>query len=161
LTGKEEDGAYVLTATYFDKGVDKIPALSSSSAVILRSGMLSANHADELNVARKINNQGRWALENVRNGSYAVYKNLDLSGVKKATLMAFIREGNSGGDIEVHLDSPDGKLVGKVTASKPGLSALPTKMQTETGYHDIYIVFKNPQAIENSMFYFGGIRLEN
>lgn len=161
--GKEEDGAYVLTATYFDKGVDKIPALSSSSAVVLRSGMLNANQVDELNVARKVNNQGRWVLENVRNGAYAVYKNLDMTGVKKATLMVFIRDGNQdpGGDIEVHMDKPDGKLLGKVTVSKPGLSALPTKLDGESGYHDIYIVFKNPKAIDNSMFYFGGIRLEN
>ncbi|MBA4054342.1 MAG: hypothetical protein C0490_06495, partial [Marivirga sp.] len=115
------------------------------------------------NIARKVNNQGRWALENVRNGSYAVYKNLDLTGVKKATMTAFIRDlsQNPGGDIEIHLDKPDGKVLGKVTVSKPGLSTLPTKLEMETGYHDLYIVFKNPKATEISMFFFGGIRLEN
>ncbi len=161
--GREEDGAYILTATYFDKGVDKVPALSASDAVVLRSGLLNANQADELHIARKVNNQGRWALENVRNGSHAVYKNLDLTDVKKATLTAFIRDVamNPGGDIEVRLDKPDGKLLGKVTASKAGLSTLPVRLEAENGFHDLYIVFRNADAGDNSLLYFGGIRLEN
>lgn len=163
VPGKEEDGAYVLTATYFDKGADKIPSLSSSASIALRSSMLNATQVDELNIARKINYEGKWSLENVRDGAYAVYKRLDLSGIKKATLVTFILDPtqNPGGEIEVRLDKPDGKLIGKVTTTKRGLAMLPTNLENETGYHDLYIVFKNPQAIDKSMFYFGGIRLEN
>ena len=163
IPGAEEDGAYVLTATYHDRGVDKIPSLASSNAIALRTGMLNANQVSELHLARKVNNQGRWALENVVNGAYAVYKNLDLTGVKKATLIAFVVDisENPGGEIEVRLDKQDGKLLGKTNVSSPGLSRLPTKIENETGYHDLYILFKNPQAIDKSMFYFGGIRLEN
>ncbi len=163
IPGNENDGAYILSATYFDKGADKIPSLSSSSSIVLRSGDLMANLVDELHIASKFNFQDRWAIDNVKNGAYAVYKNLDLTGVKKATLTAYIYDPdqNPGGVIEVHLDKPDGKLMATATVSDTGRSILSTKMEPATGYHDLFVVFKNPQAIDKSMFYFSGIRLEN
>lgn len=161
--GKEADGAYVLTATYFDKAQDKIPSLSSSDAVVLRSGMMSVNSADELQIARKVNYQGNWALENVRNGATAMYKAIDLTGVKKATLMTYSVDmaTNPGGEIEVHIDKPDGKLLGKVKSGKQGLSVLPTALTPETGKHDLYLVFKNAEAGDKSLFYFSGVKIEN
>jgi cytochrome c len=161
--GKETDGAYVLTATYFDKPQSNIPSLSSSAAVVLRSGMLSANSAEDLRIARKVNYQGQWALENVQNGAVAVFKNLDLTGVKKATFMTYINDpaANPGGEIEIHLDKEDGLLLGKAKASKAGLSGVATAFESTAGIHDVYIVFKNPQAGEKSMFHFGGVKLEN
>ncbi|HEX6891900.1 MAG TPA: carbohydrate-binding protein, partial [Chryseolinea sp.] len=164
IPGNETDGAYILSATYFDKGADKVPSLSASSSVALRSGMLGASQVDELNLARKVTYQGNTSLENVKNGAFAGYKKLDLTGVKKATLLTFVLdpEQNPGGDIEIRLDKPDGKLLGKVTASnQKGLSTLVTGLDGESGVHDLYVVFKNPQAGDKSMFYFGGIRLQN
>lgn len=164
VTGKETDGAYVLAASYFDKGADGIPSLSGTSSVVLRSSLLGANQVDELNQARKITWQGNTSLENIRDGAFAGYKKIDLTGVKKATLLTFVNDPaqNPGGKIEVRLDKPDGKLLGEVTASnKNGLSSLTTGLSGESGFHDLYVVFKNPQAGEKSMFYFGGIRLQN
>jgi cytochrome c len=164
IPGKETDGAYILSATYFDKGADKVPSLSASSSIALRNGMLGANQVDELNLARKVTYQGNTSLENVVDGAFAGYKKLDLTGVKKATLLTFVLdpEQNPGGEIEIRLDKPDGKLLGKVTASnKKGLSSLVTGLDGESGFHDLYIVFKNPQAGDRSMFYFGGIQLQN
>jgi hypothetical protein len=67
-----------------------------------------------------------------------------------------------GGEIEIRLDKPDGKILGKVTApNKQGLSTLVTGLDGESGFHDLYVVFKNPEAGDKSMFYFGGIRLQN
>ncbi|MEJ7645498.1 MAG: ThuA domain-containing protein [Chryseolinea sp.] len=161
--GKESDGAYVLTATYFDKAQNNIPSISSSDAVVLRSGMLSANSAEDLKIARKVNYQGQWSLENVQNGAVAVYKKLDMTGIKRATVITYIMDpaANPGGEIEIHLDKEDGKLLGKVKASKSGLSSLPTVLEGSTGLHDLYLVFRNTQSPDKSMFYFGGLRLEN
>jgi cytochrome c len=161
--GKETDGAYVLTASYFDKAQNTIPSLSSSTALVLRSGMLSVNSAEELQIARKMSYQGTWSLENVLNGASAMYRKLDLTGVKKATLYAYIQDvaANPGGEIELHLDKPDGELWGKVKVTKPGMSTLVTPLREVTGKHDLYIVFRNPESGDKSMFYFGGVRLEN
>ena len=46
MTGNETDGAYVLAATYFDKGSDKVPSLSSASSIALRSGLLGASQVE-------------------------------------------------------------------------------------------------------------------
>lgn len=161
--GKETDGAYVLTASYFDKAQDKIPSLSSNASLILRSGTLSVNSADELNIARKLNYEGTWSLENIRNGAFVMYKQLDLTGIKKATMTTFILDpaANPGGEIELHIDKPDGQLLGKVAATKRGPSTVSTPLQNVTGKHDLYIVFRNADAGDKSMFYFGGVRLEN
>ncbi len=161
--GKEEDGAYILTASYRDKGVDKIPSLLATSTVVLRSGMLTADQVDELHIARKLNSDGRWALENVRNGAHAVFKNLDLTGMKSAKLTTFILDPaqNPGGEIEIRIDKPDGKLLGKVQSSAPGLATVTTKLENETGHHDLYLVFKNAQVNDRSLFYFGAILLQN
>jgi cytochrome c len=161
--GKETDGAYVLTATYYDKAQGAVPSLSASSALILRSNVLSANAVSELKEARKLNYQGQWALENVRDGSYAMYRDLDMSGIKKATITTYIvnKNTNTGGEVELRLDKPDGKLIGKVTSDKVGIAAVSTQLTPEAGAHDLYLVFKSPDAKEKSMFYFRTLKLEN
>ena len=73
-----------------------------------------------LTIARKVTYQGSTSLENVINGAFAGYKKLDLTGVKKATLHAFVLDPaqNPGGEIEIRLDKPDGKLLGKVNGAE-------------------------------------------
>jgi cytochrome c len=163
ISGTETDGAYVLTATYNDKAQGSIPSLLASDAVILRSNVLSANAVSDLQVARKINYQGQWGLENLRDGSYAVYRHLDMSGIKKATVTTYIvdKSTNPGGDVEIRLDKPDGKLIGKVTSSKVGVASVSTSLTSETGTHDLYLVFRSPEAKEKSMFYFSTLKLDN
>jgi cytochrome c len=47
--------------------------------------------------------------------SYLGYQNIDLAGIKQIEFLveATPSNGNIGGSIEVHLDSPAGKLIGK------------------------------------------------
>ncbi|HTF20737.1 MAG TPA: ThuA domain-containing protein [Chryseolinea sp.] len=163
MPGKETDGAYVLTATYYDKAQGAIPSLSASDAVVLRSNVLSANAVSDLQVARKVNYQGQWGLENLLDGSFAVYRNLDMSGIKKATVTTYIvnKSTNTGGDVEIRLDKPDGKLIGKMTSSKVGIASVSTNLSSETGTHDLYLVFRSADAKEKSMFYFSSLRLDN
>jgi cytochrome c len=49
------------------------------------------------------------------NNAYLGYNNIDLWGIKEIqfTVQAQPRSGALGGVIEVHLDKPDGKLIGK------------------------------------------------
>jgi cytochrome c len=81
--------------------------------------------------------------------------------VKKAKLLPFLGDDQPGGEIEIHLDKPDGKLLGKGRASGKGLQAITTNLEPSTGYHDLYIVFKNEGAGNKTLFYFGGIELLN
>ncbi len=161
--GKEEDGVYILTATYSDKPVSELPSLSSTDAMVMRSAFLKPNQIDEVRIARKANFQGNHSLQNILDGAHAVYKNIDLTGVKRATVMADINQNDNrgGGEAEIHLDKVDGPLIGIVKISASGRSAVSTKIEPATGHHDLYIVFKNSKTRDKPMFNFGGIRLEN
>jgi cytochrome c len=159
--GKEEDGVYVLTATYTDKQINNIPSLSSTDAIVLRSSFLRPNQIDEVRIARKATFQDRHSLENILDGAHAVYKNIDLTGVKKATVMANLGGNQIGGAAEIHMDKADGPLLGVVNVTASGTSSISTKIEPAAGHHDLYIVFKNSKIRDKPMFTFVGIRLEN
>jgi len=161
MPGKEEDGAYILTATYFDKGADKAPALAGTSALALRSPVLGVETMEDLKIANTIKNDGRVALQNVLNNAQGAYKAIDLTGVKKAEFITFIMAGqNTGGDVELHLDKADGQLLGRATVTKAGLVKTPVTLASVSGNHDLYVVFKNAKG-DKPMFYFGGVVLHN
>jgi cytochrome c len=160
--GKENEGAYLLTATYYDKGGENLPSLPASATVVLRSPMLGADQASELNTARVVRWEGKAGLENVKHNSWAAYKNLDLTGIRKATVIGFIMpDQNVGGEVEIHLDKPDGTLLGKVKVNAAGISKTATKVEPTEGVHDLYFVFKNAQARDKNLFYFSGAQMEN
>jgi cytochrome c len=69
--------------------------------------------------------------------------------------------GQATGDVELHLDTPDGKLIGKVNAKNQGMGAASVKAGALDGVHSIYAVFKNPQAGDKDLFYFVGLKLGN
>jgi cytochrome c len=160
--GKEEDGAYILTATYYDKGANNLPSIPASASAVLRSPTLKPEQVSEFNIARTVRFNGNVGVENVKHGAWAAYKSIDLTGVKKATLNGFILpDQNVGGEVEVRLDKPDGKLLGKVKLANPGRSAVATKVDATEGLHDLYFVFKNEQAGDKNLFFFGVVKLEN
>lgn len=162
VPGKEQDGAYVLAASYQDEGSNGLPSLSNTNAVVLRNATIKADQFDELNGPRVLRYQGSVGLENVKHNSSAGLKQVDLTGVKKATVMGFIMQGmNEPGEVEIHLDSPDGKLLGKASIANQGLSQIPVKLEASEGIHDLYFVFKNEKAGEKNLFFFGGAVLAN
>ncbi|HEY9047388.1 MAG TPA: ThuA domain-containing protein [Ohtaekwangia sp.] len=160
-TGKENQGAYLLTASYHDKGANNIPSIGSTATLVLRSPMLKADQATDLHIVRVLNWEGNIAFENVKHTAHAAFKNLDLTGVKKAKVYPFLADDQAGGTVEIHLDKPDGKLLGKASASGKGLQIQTINLEPATGYHDLYLVFKNEGARDKSLFYFGGIELLN
>jgi cytochrome c len=161
--GKEPDGVYVLTATYVDKPVNNVPSLTATDALVLRSPFLRPNEVDVVHIARKANWQGQHSLQNILDGAQAAYKNVDLTGVKKATVMAYIdpKDNRGGGIAEIRADKSDGPLLGTAKIVASGPSFVTTAIKPTTGHHDLYIVFKNSEIRDKPMFNFGGIRLEN
>jgi cytochrome c len=159
--GKEEDGAYLLTTSYYDKGANSLPSISATETIVLRNPTLAADQANELRGPRVVR-QGRTAgLENVRNNGWAAFKNIDLTGVKGVEITGFINDQTVGGEAELHLDKPDGKLLGKVKLTTAGRSSAKTKLAPADGMHDLYVVFKNEQAGDKNLFYFGSAKLLN
>ena len=110
-------GTVIVRAAYTDKGAAPVPALTTESVVTLHSPQVSPGAADTMKNAEK-KMQAMFAVSlNVepKASGYFGYKNIDLSGVKQLAVSATANpsQGFAGGIIEVHLDRPDGELLGQ------------------------------------------------
>jgi len=161
VPGNEEDGAYILTATYFDKGSGGIPSIPTTASVILRSPVLTPDQTSDLNIVRIVRSEGRVGLANVKHTAHAAYKDIDMTGVRKISVITFMLPGQAGGTVELRLGKPDGELLGKVDVKKLYMSMEDVKVKSLNGLNTIYVVFANPAAPDQEQFYFGGLRLGN
>jgi cytochrome c len=164
------DGAYLLTASYNDKPVNNLPSLSATQTLVLRAPLLKADQATELHNATRGNAGGRIYLDQIRNGSYAVFAQIDLTSVKSAIPVITKMGDVVGGELELRIDSPDGKLIGKTdfrrakeNQIREGIISLTDKLSVEstTGKHDLYVIFKNASAGDKRLFIFGQLGLSN
>jgi cytochrome c len=160
--GKEQEGAWILTATYFDKATKITPSIAGSSSLVLRSPFLKADQLQELNGLAIIRQGPEVGLDNVRNNSSAAYKDIDLTAIKSVVIRAFlIPERNSGGEVELHLDAADGPLLARANVSKPGMNEIRSQFTRTEGKHTVYVVFKNPDAGDKTLFYFAGVKVSD
>lgn len=157
--GNETGGAYVLKASYADHGGPNVPVLSNEAAKVFREPKLGPADASELRGPRVLR-RPRSGLENVRHKSFAMYRNIDLSQIRRGEASAFINaETQAGGGFELRLDKPDGKVWGTGKFQGKPMAKADVKLEPTTGFHDVYIVFINPDAGDKQLYYFGGINL--
>jgi cytochrome c len=155
-------GVVVLRATYTDRGANGMPAITkentivlSSPSVVVASGQLSdglqRQRVPELPVEITIVN---------RAGASVALKQIDLTGIDAVVFAAVAptQYQAKGGKIEVHLDSPAGALIGESELNRPTADARPSQLRTAlrptSGLHDVYLVFRNPDA-KGDQFLFG------
>jgi cytochrome c len=112
--GENGKGGYLLRTGYTDKGAGNVGPLSSESIIALRSAAVDPQKADVKKNTQLLTTPDI-IFSMVGNDSYLGYNNIDLSEIKqiKFLVLAMPSSGDVGGTIEVHLDSPDGQLVGK------------------------------------------------
>jgi cytochrome c len=166
-TGQQTEGAYILQASYTDKGAKGVPSLSASKTWVFKKPELGATDASELKVVNKFTApSGQVILDNVKNNSSVLFKTIDLTNVASLELVAYFMNAHAGGEVEVYLDGPSGKKLGATTFSKaPGIEVMPgvkmksSKMMLEkmNGKHDLFLLFKNVQAGEKNLFFFGKV----
>jgi cytochrome c len=97
-----------------------------------------------------------------RSGASVALKQIDLTGIGAITFTAVApaQYQARGGKIEVHLDSPTGALLGETATISPTTdpaappSRLRTALKSTSGLHDVYLVFRNPDA-KGDGFLFG------
>ncbi|MGV3558511.1 PQQ-dependent sugar dehydrogenase [Larkinella arboricola] len=159
--GKGPEGAYVLVASYKDKGANGIEPLSTSEHIVLRNPLLQTEDNDGSNVGVVIATANTGFVSYVRgitNGKYMKFNHIDLTQVTQMTYR--VQPQPAGGRIELHLDSPQGPIVS--TATVPGQSVKDPKtdwnnvtatVQPTTGFHDLYFVFTNTDAGHRELFF--------
>jgi cytochrome c len=195
--GDNGRGSYLLRVAYKDKGTEHLGSLAAEKIIALRNPSFDPEKADDQKGTVLMTTPSR-SFSLVGSGSYLGYKGIDMSGIKQIEFLvgAQPRTGASGGIVEVHLDSPDGPLIGQTETILPkdisyqsvmaqaqknnnakgnrtqqrrpaggggggaagiDFSAMRRLMSINAkaplkpteGVHDIYFVFRNPQAKEN------------
>lgn len=150
--GKKE-GAYIIQATYTDKGGKVVGPLTTSETKALRSSKVKANSYDDSKAVAKFDvPQVGEVVVISEDNAYIGFKDIDLTGVKTLNIAAFSQKGQTvGGKLEVRLGSPTGTLAGELTI--PEASLMPQKLPINaTGMQSVYIVGKNTNAEGKPLF---------
>ncbi len=159
-----EAGSYILSATYKDKGANGMPALTTRKIITIRHPRLQAEDYDEFrNVQRQRPNDGGLGyVNNIKDGSYIQFINIDLTDIAALTYQV---SGRSDGEIEVHLDSPDGPVVSKATVRPTGsnrdFAEVNSTVKSTEGLHNLFFVFKHKEKKNDNLFNLDWIYFHN
>ncbi len=140
----------VLTATYTDKGAEGTVPLTGVKRVALSSSQLTFK-ADLVTVDgfQPMSFGEMNFLATPREGGWFALKDIDLTGVRTANIMAIWQAPPPVGmELEVRLDSPEGDLIGKGKMPAPGSGVqngvIPIKFSKahEGKVKELYFVYK-------------------
>lgn len=106
-------GGYLLRAAYRDQGNAGIPSLSAEKIIALRNPVVGPETFDHSKGTEYLTTPGKYFYI-VEDGGYIGLDQVDLTGVKEIFFAAEVpdRVNGAGGTLEIHLDSPDGPLLG-------------------------------------------------
>jgi beta-glucosidase len=94
--------------------------------------------------------EGGQMVAGLTSGSYLEYRNIDF-GTGTSQFNARIAAGTSGGSIEVHLDSLNGVLAGKLTVTSTGgwqtYTTQTCPVTNTAGLHDVYLIFRTSSGL--------------
>ncbi len=154
--GGGNQGRYIMTASYTDKG-GAITPLTNKDVLILRPSKVEAESADIIYNMRK-NDQ---RLGGINNRSYFVFKNIDL---KDITGLTYNYSSGKGAAIEVRIDSLHGKGISNASFDTTGdrkNSAEVTAPVTDVGgKHNLYFVFEKNDTSNKNLAALDWIRFE-
>ncbi len=161
----KKSGAYIMQATYSDKGNKGSASLTATNMMVLRSPILWGAANDESKGIMKFAVEGVGDVSvGTENNAYLAFNDIDLTDIKSVTVGATGRKGGtSGGKLEIRAGSLTGLLLGeaevpedntvpiKIPLSKPP-SATSTKL---------FFVYKNPKNEGKPLFSIRGIEFSN
>jgi cytochrome c len=118
--GDNGRGGYLLRVAYKDKGTPQLGALTTEKIIALRNATVDPEKADVSKGTEVMTTPSR-SFNVLGDDAFIGYRDIDLSGVTAIDFMvqAPPRIGAVGGIIEVHLDSPTGRLIGQTERIVP------------------------------------------
>jgi cytochrome c len=145
----KDEGRYILSASYTDKGGKLAPALTSNASLVLRPAKIQAEDADGYNNIAVRDKE----IANIHNKSYFVLKNIDLKAINQLTYR--YSSANMSGTAEVHMDSPTGNIISTLnftpTGKRSDYAELSTEITDPGSKHDLYFVFINKSKPRQSL----------
>lgn len=162
--GDPGSGVFILRAAYEDSGAGSLPSIGSEKILVLRNTNLSPHDFDVYEKARKMSFGGNKFAIIEEGGSYLALNQIDLTNINAVVVMGnapIPRLNAAGCHIELHLDSPDGPLLGKSEFLEPSaemgfsMGQLMIPVQLPANYdgqmHDVYLSFVNENAKGSSL----------
>jgi cytochrome c len=159
-------GILVLRAAYTDKGANGIAPATTEKIMVMKNASVQASTADSWDgiMKYKLPEPPLELMIGTSNRAHIGFKHVDLTGITQAVCVvtAPVETANAaGGTIEVHLDSPTGKLLGESAPivptpgkfTQPQLIISPVKLTPTDGFHDLYYVYKNEKAAAGQMLF--------
>ncbi len=161
MNGKGE-GAYVLTASYTDKGGEVIGPLTSSERVIIRNARIQAENYDKgegapkfpVKAAETPGVEEDMTIVIGSKGGYFMMQDIDMTGINTITAkVAFAPGITKGGTMEIRAGAPDGELLGSIeleqSLTRMGLEEIDVAVKSVEGKQDIYFTFDTEEADAN------------
>lgn len=155
LNQHNNQGIYILTASYRDKGANGIAPILRREQLVLRHPLVLAADADYFNGTAKANNQDSRLVKFTENRSYIGFQKIDLNQIEN--LILSIDPNRREGWFEVRLDSPEGALIGKTEVLSNKLRPQNSKerwfdinipLQTVQNSADIYLIFQTETGVD-------------
>lgn len=152
------EGVLIARAAYTDKGANGIAPIRREQTFILRAPLMQASAADVEDDVNRFSRNDTEFMIGSGDGAYVGFENIDLTGIASMnfTVSAPAAFGFAGGTVEVRIDAPDGKVIGTSNAvapsespngpDQPASSVLRAQIQPTNGFHDLYLVYRNPGA---------------
>lgn len=166
--GKGNEGAYVLLASYSDKGANGIGPLKTASHIVLRNPLIQMEDYQEGNVGVVIATQNTGFVSyiaNITDGKYTRFNDIDLHHIKHIRFR--VQQAGAGGTIELRQGTKNGPVLGKVdiasskvTDPKTDWKEVLLPVASVKGLHDIYLVFKNDK-VKGPLFFIDWMYFEN
>lgn len=166
--GKGNEGSYLFMASYTDKGANGIEPLYTNAHIALRNPMVQIEDYDEGDVRMgTITTVFLTFATAIQHERFVKFNDLDLTHVKQ--LKYRVQSHGVGGNIEVRLDSKNGKLIstlpvpaGKVDDLKDGWKEVSARLnETVSGSHDVYFVFTHPKGQRGNLFHLDWVYFGN
>lgn len=159
-----EEGSYVISASYTDKGNPVTGSLTGRKLVILRNPKVQAeSYTLSANVDRKHQDGSNQSwVGDIKDGSYMGFAAIDLTGITKLEFNV-AAQPSRGGRIEIRTGSPAGKLLGTVdvaTAAEtstdtgrrgPQWQLVTAPISGAVGPNDLFFVFHNDQVKDKNL----------
>ncbi len=113
-------GTFILRVAYTDHSVNGVPSHTVDSIIYLRSPKLIPLAADVIEGGAARDQLDEYVFLTVRPNSSIAWKNIDLTGISRILFRPnwHLYDIYPGGKIEIHLDSPQGELIGETTMER-------------------------------------------
>jgi glucose/arabinose dehydrogenase/type 1 glutamine amidotransferase/cytochrome c551/c552 len=149
----EAGNAMVIVASYTDKGTDTNKPLTGTAQLILSSSIMSIPDDLKKEGFSPMDYDGNKILLTPQKMGWFALPKVDLTGVEKAEIsIGWQGEMEVVPTYEVHLDAPDGKLLGRGTLKKPkagqaqGAVVVPLEDVSDGKFHEVYFTYNPEEA---------------